>query len=101
MATHTAVDVSAHVTTEGNETVIRIPGPGHLPSGRVNARANLVTGEMVLTPEQSSSAPTTWAEFFDHMDAQPRDEHWDEFMKVMKERPMNRPPVERDLFPGK
>ena len=36
--------------------------------------------------------------FFEAMDLVPRDEHWDAFMKLMEERPMNQLPVEKNLF---
>jgi hypothetical protein len=95
MAAHTAI-----VTSEGTETIIRIPGPVRIPSGPVIVRENEETGELILSPSPDTPQPKTWSEFFDNLDHQVRDEHWDAFFKVMHDRPMNRPPVDRKLFAG-
>jgi len=47
---------------------------------------------------QVPSEDNPWITFFDAMRNAPRDEHWNEFMRVMKERPMNQLPIERNLF---
>ena len=93
-AAHTAT-----ITEDGGDTIVRIPGKVMLPQGPVLVRENELTGEIVLSPVLKSSEPQSWAEFFERLDRLPRDEHWDEFLQVMEERPMNRPPVERSLFP--
>ncbi len=47
---------------------------------------------------QENSAENPWVTFFDAMQNAPRDEHWEEFMRVMKERPLNQLPTERTFF---
>jgi hypothetical protein len=93
MAAHSAI-----VTNEEDETVIRIQGHVRLPLGPVLVREVEETGEVILAPVVETSHPNPWFELFDSLDRQPRDEHWDEFSKVMRERPINRLPVERNLF---
>ena len=93
-AAHTAT-----VTEEGEDTIVRITGKISLLKGPVLVRENETTGEIVLSPLAEAKEPQSWAEFFRCLDQLPRDEHWDAFLQVMEERPMNRLPVERNLFP--
>jgi len=61
-----------------------------------------LTDQSAVSPDRNASQETPeenpWITFFDAMRNAPRDEHWHEFMRVMKERPMNQLPVERNLF---
>lgn len=91
---------TATVTCEGDDTIIRISGRVRLPQGPILIREDKHTGELILAPVEPRPVEGSWAQLFAEFDALPRDEHWDEFIKVMQERPMNRLPVERDLFPG-
>ncbi len=93
-AAHTAT-----ITEEGDDTIVRIAGKISLPKGPVLVREDESTGEVVLSSLAEAKEPRSWAEFFDRLDQLPRDEHWDNFLQIMEERPMNRLPVERNLFP--
>ena len=52
------------------------------------------------TPSANSeaAADNPWLAFFEDMRNAPRDEQWAEFSRVMRERPLNRVPVDRNLF---
>ncbi len=93
-AAHTAT-----VTEEGDETIVRIAGKILLPQGPVLVREDEKTGEIVLSPVPRLQGSRSWTEFFNRLDQLPHDEHWDQFLQVMEERPMNRLPAERNLFP--
>ena len=87
-ATHIAT-----VTEEGVDTVVRFSGKVRLPRGPVSVREIEATGEIVLAPiAPSRELADNWAAFLDHLAQTPRDPEF------MKERPMNRPPVDRKLF---
>ncbi len=92
-AAHTAT-----IVEDGDDTIVRFAGRVRLPAGPVLVREDESTGEIILAPVPQSGETNPWIDFFDAMDAIPRDERWDAFVQVMKERPMNRPPVERNLF---
>ena len=96
MAAHTAT-----VSSDGDDTVIRIAGHVRLPLGPALVKEVEATGELVLAPVGAPLQPYSWDELFQCFDAQPRDEYWSEFMRVMQARPMNRLPVDRDIFGGK
>jgi hypothetical protein len=84
---------TANVTEEGIHTVVRFSGRVRLPQGTVSVREIDGTGEVVLTPITPPSGPAdTWDAFLDHLASTPRDPEF------MKERPLNRPPVDRKLF---
>jgi hypothetical protein len=87
-ATHIAT-----VSEEGVDTVIRFSGKVRLPQGPVSVREIESTGEIVLAPIAPTGEQTgSWAAFLDHLARTPRDPEF------MKERPMNRPPVDGKLF---
>ena len=84
---------TANVTEEGFSTVVRFAGRVRLPSGPVSVREIESTGEIVLAPIAPAVQPAdSWDAFFEDMSRRPRDPEF------MKERPMNRPPVDRKLF---
>jgi hypothetical protein len=88
-AAHTAI-----VTEEGIHTVVRFSGKVSLPYGPVAVREIEETGEIILTPISPSAQLTdSWAAFLDHLARTPRDPEF------MKDRPLNRPPIDRKLFP--
>jgi hypothetical protein len=83
----------ATVTEEGVDTVVRFSGKVRLPQGPVSVREIEGTGEIVLAPiAPSEEKADSWDAFLDHLARTPRDPEF------MKERPMNRPPVDRKLF---
>lgn len=92
-AAHTAT-----VAEDGDDTIVRFSGKVRLPAGPVLVREDEVTGEVILAPVPPVQEPNPWIDFFDAMDRIPRDEHWNAFIQVMEERPMNRPPMARNLF---
>lgn len=84
---------TANVSEEGFATVVRFSGKVRLPSGPVSVREIESTGEIVLAPIASAAQPVdSWDAFLDHLAQTPRDPGF------MKDRPMNRPPVDRKLF---
>ncbi|HEX9200342.1 MAG TPA: hypothetical protein VF865_12335 [Acidobacteriaceae bacterium] len=84
---------TANVTEEGVHTVVRFSGRVRLPRGPVSVREIEATGEIVLTPiSPPSERADSWDAFLDHLASTPRDPEF------MKERPLNRPPVDRKLF---
>ncbi len=87
-AAHTAI-----VTMDGSNTLIRIEGRISLPEGPVCMRENPQTGEIVLSSRIAPSHPESWADFFALIDSREPDPEF------MRERPMNRPPLEKKLFP--
>jgi len=88
-----ATTQTANVTEEGFATVVRFSGKVRLPSGPVSVREIESTGEIILTPIACATQPAdSWDAFLDHLAQTPRDPDF------MKERPMNRPPVDRKLF---
>lgn len=86
MSTRTAI-----ITSEGDETVVRISGRVRLASGPVAVREIEATGELVLAPLRASQ-PDTWVAFFDRLNRREPDSDF------MAERPMNRIPPDKDLF---
>ena len=86
-AAHTAT-----VITDGNDTLIRIEGKISLPEGPVCLRENLQTGEIVLSSRVTPSRPESWADLFALIESRAPDPDF------MRERPMNRLPVEKNLF---
>jgi hypothetical protein len=84
---------TANVTEEGFATVVRFSGKVRLPSGPVSVREIESTGEIVLAPIASAAETAdSWDAFLDHLAQTPRDPEF------MKDRPMNRPPIDRKLF---
>ncbi len=83
---------TAFVTSEGDETVVRISGRVRLASGPVAIREIEATGELILAPLETVNPPDTWTSFFARLNQRPGDP------RFMSERPMNRIPLEKDLF---
>jgi G3E family GTPase len=93
MAAHSTRIMTAQITSEGDETVIRLSGHIDLPSGPASVRVTEQAGEVILTPvAEMSDRHKEWLAFLDELAARPVDEEF------MKERPMNRVPVEEDFF---
>jgi hypothetical protein len=90
--THTAT-----ITEEGSEKVIRLPAGVPLQPGPVSVEIESNGGVHLKSGPENVANP--WIELMDAMDKLPRDEQWQAFVNVMQERPMNQPPVERNLFP--
>ena len=84
---------TATVRTDGNDSVIRFEGKISLPEGPVCMRENPHTGEIVLSARLTPSHPESWADLFALIDSREPDPEF------MRERPMNRLPVEKNLFP--
>lgn len=87
-AAHTAT-----VTEDGEDTIVRISGKINLPKGPVLVRENKSTGEVVLSSQAAPAREDSWAAFFALIDSREPDPDF------MRERPMNRLPVEKNLFP--
>ena len=87
-AAHTA---NARVSTANGEKVVHLPADALLDDGAVSC---VVTedGQVTLSPLTPEARQKAWIAFLDHLDATPRDPHF------MRDRPMNRPPVEQKLF---
>jgi len=84
-----SISYLAEVVRDGDSQIVRIPADFHLDSGTVEIRRNDETGELILT---APAKRRTWDEFFDLVGRLnvPQD--------YMSERPMNRLPVERNIF---
>jgi hypothetical protein len=94
MAVHSARIINAEIASEGDDTVIRIPGQIDLQPGSISMRLTEQTGEIILTPvAEMSDRHKKWLSFLDELAARPSDEEF------MRERPMNSPPLEKSLFP--
>jgi hypothetical protein len=87
MAAHTAI-----VTEEAGEKIVRLPSDVPLKAGLVSYIIGN-QGEIVLTSPEQNDKQAAWIAWLDHIASTPRDPDF------MKERPMNRPPVENKLFP--
>jgi hypothetical protein len=89
-ATHTDT-----ITEEGDEKVVRFPGGVPLSRGEVTYEIK-PSGELVLkqvSEQARAKRQADWIAFLDEIAARPPDPDF------MKERPMNRLPIERDLWP--
>ncbi len=82
----------ATVTQEGEEIVVRFPQDVPIQVGSVSYRIG-ARGEVVLAPVSTAARQEAWIAFLDRIEARDPDPEF------MKERPMNRLPVERNLFP--
>jgi len=87
MAAHTAI-----VTEEAGEKIVHLPSDVPLKPGPVSYTIGN-QGEIVLASPEQTDKQAAWIAWLDHLDSTPRDPNF------MKERPMNRPPVEKNLFP--
>lgn len=93
-----AATYTAHVLEEGQHTIVRFDGKVSLPAGPIAFRQNDANGELTLIPRNAAQEPHPWIDFFEYVQSLPRDEYWHEFSRIMDERPMNQPPVDRKTF---
>ncbi len=102
MATHPLhLDIPATVTVEDDRTVIHFGRRLDLPEGEALARFDQKSGDIHLehAPERVTRQQARVA-FMDRIAARTPDEHTAAFDRIMRERSLNRPPLERNLFPS-
>jgi hypothetical protein len=86
---------TATITEEGDEKILRLPAGVPLEAGEVTYEIRS-TGELVLkqlSEEARARRQAVWIDFLDRIAARGPDTDF------MNERPMNRIPFERDLWP--
>ena len=96
----THFDIPATITVEDGRTVIQFSRRLDLPEGEAIARFDQKSGdihvEKVSHPEAQRQA---WVTLLDRIANSTNDVHTAEFDRIMRERPLNRPPIEKNLFP--
>ena len=89
-ATHTAI-----ITEEAEDFIVRFPKPVHLTSGEAFFAEDPQTGNILLfsTTQTSSKTQDSWLTFLDDMRKKVEDPSF------LSQRPGNRIPCDRNLFP--
>jgi hypothetical protein len=85
----------AFITEEGAEKVVHPSASGPAAAEPLGYRIE-PSGKLVLVPlpeDVRARRQAAWIAFLDHIESTPRDPDF------MKERPLNTPPVDRNLFP--
>jgi len=80
----------AKLFKNGSSQAVRLPAEFRFDGDEVYATRDEVTGDVVLSDRPGTKV---WSDFFEMMHAIDVPEEF------MADRPMNRPPLERDLFP--
>lgn len=83
---------TATITEEGDQEVVRLPREVPLKPGSVSYEVKS-DGTLEWKPVENNERQRAWTEFLDALAAREPDPEF------MAERPMNRLPVERNLFP--
>ena len=83
----------ANITDEGSEKIVHLPATVPLNSGPISYEIR-DSGDVILSPINPPGKQAAWIAFLDHIENAPHD------LEFMDERAMNRPPIDRNLFPN-
>lgn len=87
----------AKLFRNGGSQAVRLPAEFRFEGDEVHVRRDEATGDVILSNASRTSREAYWDDLFARLDAH-RNEQDADFDAYMKERPMNAPIQDRDIF---